>query len=131
MAAELEPVAIVEAAPVAFVQESVGEAPAADETLGAAPQADVPVLIPVLAQATVRAYRDRMLLMRERFATSPVLAVAEAEQLVDDALSELRVAMLAQARGLADWRHEPMPDLTLLDTALRRYHEYLDAVLAL
>lgn len=82
-------------------------------------------------EATVLAYRERLLRVRARFIDDPREAVDEARALAVEAVTGLTAAMLATTEEL-DPRHGVIsPDTETMRMSVRRYTDFLDRILAL
>jgi hypothetical protein len=116
-------------------EPTVGDEPGdGDEpTVGDEPVAasDQPAVTPLWSDGDGQRFRDRWREVQLRFVDDPRAATQEAEALVGEAIDGVSAALAAQRDRLAGWRSADSDDTEELRTAVRRYREVLDRVLAL
>jgi len=94
-------------------------------------ESDVDTAAHILADARVADLRERMLAAQAQFTQAAIEAVAQAEVVVTDAITEVNQALAAETAAAGAWRESEQPEAGALDQALARYRGLLDRMLSL
>jgi hypothetical protein len=74
---------------------------------------------------------DRSAAIKASFNGDSATAVASAEQLVNDAAQSLVQALIGRRLDLSDWHRDEVADDEQLRSAMNRYLDYVEKILAL